>query len=54
MDVQEVVSCYRCRSCDSLLVTPAGECCIYCAFGDEKCPSCQVKLSTVPENITKQ
>ncbi|MFD2178141.1 GDCCVxC domain-containing (seleno)protein [Veronia pacifica] len=54
MDVTESVSCYHCRQCDSLIVTPAGECCVYCSFGDTPCPSSQLRLSTVSNNPTKQ
>ena len=32
---------YRCESCGNLLIPKKGDCCIFCSFGDEKCPSMQ-------------
>ena len=32
---------YRCPSCESVIKTPKGECCVYCSYGDYPCPQAQ-------------
>jgi len=32
---------YDCRHCGSLLRPKAGDCCVFCSFGSEKCPPMQ-------------
>ncbi len=32
---------YDCKSCGAVLKPLAGDCCVYCSFGDVKCPSKQ-------------
>ena len=32
---------YECPSCNVLLKPNAGDCCVYCSFGDVKCPPTQ-------------
>ena len=33
---------YDCNGCGELLRPLAGDCCVYCSFGDIKCPPIQV------------
>jgi hypothetical protein len=32
---------YECRMCGHIMVPGEGKCCIFCTFGDVKCPSMQ-------------
>ena len=32
---------YECVACKTLLKPKAGDCCVYCSFGTEKCPPIQ-------------
>ncbi|MEX6634415.1 GDCCVxC domain-containing (seleno)protein [Hyphococcus lacteus] len=32
---------YDCEGCRAVLKPMAGDCCVYCSFGDVKCPSIQ-------------
>ena len=44
---------YRCTGCGALLRPRPGDCCIFCAYGSEKCPSQQgevdAALGAVPQ-----
>jgi hypothetical protein len=33
---------YDCRSCGTLLRPKAGDCCVFCSYGDVPCPPVQV------------
>ena len=33
---------YQCESCHSILKPKPGDCCVFCSYGTEKCPSKQV------------
>jgi len=33
---------YDCKNCDVLLKPKAGDCCVYCSYGDVKCPPIQL------------
>lgn len=33
---------YDCKGCGSLLKPLQGDCCVYCSFGDVKCPPMQL------------
>jgi len=33
---------YRCSSCDEVIKTPKGECCVYCVYGDYPCLQAQL------------
>lgn len=33
---------YDCKGCGSLLKPLQGDCCVYCSFGDVKCPPTQL------------
>lgn len=39
----EVRSVYQCNACKKIIQAHANECCIYCEYGEVKCPSEQVK-----------
>lgn len=32
---------YECENCKTLLKPKQGDCCVYCSYGSEKCPSIQ-------------
>lgn len=32
---------YECSNCQAILKPLAGDCCVYCSYGSEKCPSMQ-------------
>lgn len=32
---------YECKSCGVLLEPKAGDCCVFCSYGDEPCPPIQ-------------
>lgn len=32
---------YECESCRQVLKPENGDCCVYCSYGSEKCPSIQ-------------
>lgn len=32
---------YECENCKSLLKPIKGDCCVFCSYGSEKCPSIQ-------------
>ena len=34
---------YQCKGCRALLKPKKGDCCVFCSYGDVKCPSAQRK-----------
>jgi hypothetical protein len=32
---------YECENCKTILNPKAGDCCVFCSYGNEKCPSVQ-------------
>ena len=43
-DLMPVDACqffYDCKSCGAVLKPKAGDCCVYCSYGDVKCPPIQ-------------
>jgi hypothetical protein len=47
-EVMPTESCqffYECESCHELLNPKAGDCCVFCSYGDVKCPPIQKKNS---------
>jgi hypothetical protein len=32
---------YECKNCKTILNPKAGDCCVFCSYGTEKCPSVQ-------------
>jgi hypothetical protein len=41
MPVNACVYFYDCPSCQALLKPLAGDCCVFCSYGDVKCPPVQ-------------
>ena len=41
MPVDACVYFYRCKRCTRLLHPIKGDCCVYCSYGDVKCPDKQ-------------
>lgn len=33
---------YDCKGCGALLKPKAGDCCVYCSYGDVNCPPIQI------------
>lgn len=40
---------YECKSCKALLRPNAGDCCVFCSFGDLPCPPIQAARATEPK-----
>jgi hypothetical protein len=43
-EIMPVDSClffYECESCKSIIKPKEGDCCVFCSYGTEKCPSKQ-------------
>jgi hypothetical protein len=38
MPTDRCVYFYDCRGCGALLKPKAGDCCVYCSYGDKRCP----------------
>lgn len=36
---------YECKSCGTLLKPKAGDCCVFCSFGDTPCPPVQETMA---------
>ncbi|MCI0517795.1 MAG: hypothetical protein L0Y45_08175 [Woeseiaceae bacterium] len=34
---------YQCKSCGVMLKPEPGDCCVFCSFGDVKCPPVQLR-----------
>jgi hypothetical protein len=34
---------YECKGCGAIFKPKAGDCCVFCSFGSEKCPPMQAK-----------
>ena len=32
---------YKCKACGALMKPKSGDCCVFCSYGDAKCPSAQ-------------
>ena len=42
---------YECSGCNTLLKPKAGDCCVYCSYGDTPCPSIQeARASGLPSS----
>jgi len=42
---------YECENCKSLIRPMPGDCCVFCSYGSNKCPSIQLKeKNTHPGN----
>jgi hypothetical protein len=42
---------FQCRNCSAVLVPKEGDDCIFCSWGDTKCPSKQTEPSDRPESL---
>ncbi len=36
---------YECENCHTVIKPKHGDCCVYCSFGDTKCPSKQAEAA---------
>ncbi len=41
MPVDRCVLFYDCPACQFMMAPKAGDCCIYCSYGDRRCPFAQ-------------
>ena len=41
MPTDRCVILYECRACHSALRPKAGDCCVFCSYGDKRCPFVQ-------------
>ena len=41
MPTNACIYCHECRSCSTLLKPLPGDCCVFCSYGDVKCPPIQ-------------
>lgn len=39
---------YQCSSCKAMVTPKQGDCCVFCSYGDHKCPSRQEEASGEP------
>lgn len=42
MPIDSCLYFYECANCKAVLRPKEGECCVFCSFGTEKCPSMQI------------
>lgn len=42
MPVDACIYFYECRGCGVMLRPKAGDCCVFCSYGDVKCPPIQL------------
>ena len=42
MPIDACLYFYECQGCHKLLRPKAGDCCVFCSFGSDKCPSIQL------------
>jgi hypothetical protein len=49
MPVNACVYFYDCRGCSAVLRPKAGDCCVFCSYGDAVCPpkQCSVETTTL-------
>lgn len=53
MPVSVCVRFYECKGCGYIVIPLAGDCCIFCSYGDIKCPPVQKELEDSTETIIK-
>ncbi|WER49280.1 GDCCVxC domain-containing (seleno)protein [Cupriavidus sp. WKF15] len=48
--------CYECERCHMLLRPKAGDCCVFCSYGTERCPPMQQQtgLCCSPAAVTRR
>ena len=44
---------YECKGCHKLLQPMPGDCCVFCSFGDVKCPPVQLDKACCAGSVTK-
>jgi len=47
MPTDACVFFYRCTGCDALLKPLAGDCCVFCSYGDTPCPPKLCEMETL-------
>ena len=46
MPMDACVHFYECESCKNILKPKFGECCVFCSYGDVKCPPKQIVMQS--------
>ena len=49
MPIGESIQYYQCMECGSLLTPEPGDCCVFCSYGDVRCPDARRTEGPVPE-----
>lgn len=44
MSFDNCIISHKCNSCGKIMTPREGECCIFCSYGSEKCPTKQLKI----------
>ena len=50
MPTDRCVISYRCPACGTVLKPKAGDCCVFCSYGDKRCPFVQDAIEC-PDSI---
>jgi len=45
---------YKCERCEKILKPKAGDCCVFCSYGNVPCPSVQVKKIVKNKIVNRQ
>lgn len=43
MPVNACLITYKCTHCEAMLNPKAGDCCVFCSYGTNRCPSKQIE-----------
>ena len=52
MPTDQCVFFYECPHCHTVLKPKPGDCCVYCSYGDKRCPFVQDDVSCPDERPT--
>ncbi len=47
MPLYSCVHFYECKACKEILKPKEGECCVFCSYGDVKCPPKQIEENNI-------
>ena len=53
MPTNACVYFYECKGCHKLILPKPGDCCVFCSFGDVKCPPVQLDKACCTSSVTK-
>lgn len=52
MPIDQCVYFYECPQCKKVLKPKAGDCCVFCSYGDKRCPFVQETTNEGPDKET--